>query len=244
MRNIDQPQSGDELATRVAKLENIVRRLQQNDSPTIPSYDQTNFPQDAVYGQIAKDYNDHTMWVYGEDDSWHQIGVPSGAEFISAPGVDNQTIGASGGSAKIQWDTASGEISSNSYIYWYDDYHLAWNANPNFAAVLLLYGSTSFYGSAGPSDNVVVWWGHALAAGTPTQLSNQPLNTIVTLNGFNTTNQVFGVLPIGRNTSITGGGICLFMTNENSTDMLTHLTNMTAVYIPVSDPSYNLNTIL
>jgi hypothetical protein len=57
---------------RIDRLERLIKN--NNNAPTIPSYDSNNFPQDAVYGQIAKDYNNHTFWVYGEDDVWHKIG--------------------------------------------------------------------------------------------------------------------------------------------------------------------------
>lgn len=34
-------------------LERRIERLENNAAPTIPIYDQTNWPQDAVEGQIA-----------------------------------------------------------------------------------------------------------------------------------------------------------------------------------------------
>lgn len=43
----------DDLAKRVAKLEKQMKAVQSNPAPTIPIYDSTNFPQDAVEGQIA-----------------------------------------------------------------------------------------------------------------------------------------------------------------------------------------------
>jgi hypothetical protein len=43
----------DDLAKRVLLLEKQVKALQANAAPTIPIYDSTNFPQDAVEGQIV-----------------------------------------------------------------------------------------------------------------------------------------------------------------------------------------------
>jgi hypothetical protein len=47
-------QSDYERLWRYAKdLEKRIERLENNAAPTIPIYDKTNFPQDAVEGQIA-----------------------------------------------------------------------------------------------------------------------------------------------------------------------------------------------
>ena len=63
------------------RLRAIEKKLAvSNQAPTIPSYVSTNFPQDAIHGQIAKDRNDHSLWVYGEDDIWHQSGGGGGGQ--------------------------------------------------------------------------------------------------------------------------------------------------------------------
>lgn len=41
------------LHKRIDELQKEVNRLKNNAAPTIPIYDSTNFPQDAVEGQIA-----------------------------------------------------------------------------------------------------------------------------------------------------------------------------------------------
>lgn len=41
------------LHKRIDDLEREIQRLKANSSPTLPIYDSTNFPQDAVEGQIA-----------------------------------------------------------------------------------------------------------------------------------------------------------------------------------------------
>lgn len=43
----------DDMNKRIATLEKQVKQLQANAAPTIPIYDSTNFPQDAVEGQVA-----------------------------------------------------------------------------------------------------------------------------------------------------------------------------------------------
>lgn len=43
----------DELNARIERLERVVKELQNNQAPTIPIYDQTNWPQDAVEGQVV-----------------------------------------------------------------------------------------------------------------------------------------------------------------------------------------------
>lgn len=57
---------------RITRLETLAAR--GNPAPTIPSYDSTNFPANAVHGQIAKD-QDEALWIYGNDDAWHQVGA-------------------------------------------------------------------------------------------------------------------------------------------------------------------------
>lgn len=59
---------------RIDALERIIKTKINNPAPTVPQYDQFNFPQDAAPGQIATDPNDNTMWVYGNDNVWHQVG--------------------------------------------------------------------------------------------------------------------------------------------------------------------------
>jgi tetrahydromethanopterin S-methyltransferase subunit B len=41
------------LLERIKKLEKRVARLESNAAPTVPIYDATNFPQDAIEGQIV-----------------------------------------------------------------------------------------------------------------------------------------------------------------------------------------------
>lgn len=54
------------------RITDIDKRLK---NPTHPFYDSTNFPDDAVYGQIVVDKDDpSTLWVYGRDDVWHKVG--------------------------------------------------------------------------------------------------------------------------------------------------------------------------
>ena len=43
----------DDLEERVAKLERKVKQLEMNPAPTIPIYDSTNWPTDAVEGQVV-----------------------------------------------------------------------------------------------------------------------------------------------------------------------------------------------
>jgi hypothetical protein len=44
--------------------------------PTLPKYNPLQWPEEAVYGQLARDVNDYdTLWVYAEDDEWHEIGA-------------------------------------------------------------------------------------------------------------------------------------------------------------------------
>lgn len=44
-------------------------------TPTLPMYDSAFFPPDPVTGQLVRDVNDpSTLWVYGIDGNWHQIG--------------------------------------------------------------------------------------------------------------------------------------------------------------------------
>lgn len=43
----------DFLHKRIDDLTKTVERLRNNAAPTIPIYDSTNFPQDAVEGQIV-----------------------------------------------------------------------------------------------------------------------------------------------------------------------------------------------
>lgn len=41
------------LHQRIDALENEIRRLRNQNAPTVPIYDSNNFPQDAVEGQVA-----------------------------------------------------------------------------------------------------------------------------------------------------------------------------------------------
>lgn len=43
----------NDMLNRIAVLEKQVKKLQSNAAPTLPIYDSTNFPQDAVEGQVA-----------------------------------------------------------------------------------------------------------------------------------------------------------------------------------------------
>lgn len=58
---------------RIDAIERMLQSKLNNPAPTIPQFDQTNFPQDAVPGQIATDPNDNSMWVYGNDGVWHRV---------------------------------------------------------------------------------------------------------------------------------------------------------------------------
>jgi len=62
------------LHDRISRLERANAR--GSAAPTIPTYNSTNFPQDAVHGQIAKDQNED-LWIFGNDDAWRQIGKDS-----------------------------------------------------------------------------------------------------------------------------------------------------------------------
>jgi hypothetical protein len=60
------------LGGMVAKQVDKQSQLQK--TPTIPVYDSTNWPDEAVRGQIVRDINDlDSLWIYGEDDIWHKI---------------------------------------------------------------------------------------------------------------------------------------------------------------------------
>jgi len=62
-------------AERIAhgRIDSVNERMKR---PTIPQYDSTNFPDEAVPGQIVRDVNDMaTLWVYGDDEQWHKIGA-------------------------------------------------------------------------------------------------------------------------------------------------------------------------
>jgi hypothetical protein len=43
----------DDYGKRISELEATVKRLQRNNIPTIPIYDNTNWPLNAVEGQIV-----------------------------------------------------------------------------------------------------------------------------------------------------------------------------------------------
>src|SRR5438874_1516342 len=69
----------DDLYGRVDRNGKQLENLQsQMKVPTLPIYDSTNWPDDAVYGQLVRDFNDwNSLWVYAEDDRWHKIGGAS-----------------------------------------------------------------------------------------------------------------------------------------------------------------------
>lgn len=108
-----QDPSLDYLHRRISDLE---RRVDQKFlAPTVPTYDSSNFPQDAVHGQIAKDAS-HNAWVYGEDDTWHQIGAGAAGypkmAYISAANLTHS--GGSGSGNSFYVDFASNKFWTNS----------------------------------------------------------------------------------------------------------------------------------
>lgn len=61
--------------------------------PTHPVYDSDNFPDEAVRGQIVRDINDPAkLWVYGEDDTWHQIGGSGNLPWAIASTIDTDFL--------------------------------------------------------------------------------------------------------------------------------------------------------
>src|SRR5205823_2434176 len=66
--------------------ERVDRATTRAGVPTLPRYDSTNFPDDAVYGQIVRDVNDFSaLYIYGEDDHWHKVG--GGIDYLRLAGT-------------------------------------------------------------------------------------------------------------------------------------------------------------
>jgi hypothetical protein len=95
--------------TRIDYLQADMQKLKIGmKAPTHPVYDSTNFPDNPNRGQIVRDINDPgVLWVYGEDDHWHQIGganlpcatasaidvtVPTNTDFFKIPICPPQDI--------------------------------------------------------------------------------------------------------------------------------------------------------
>lgn len=79
---------------RIDELERSVRMLVQ--APTVPIYDPTNLPQDAVRGQIAVGSDASFNWFGGTN--WHtQAGTPSATGNVPQDMIDGQiAIGTDG----------------------------------------------------------------------------------------------------------------------------------------------------
>lgn len=86
----------NDIYNRLSILEYRLRELKQNSSPTVPTYNPSSLPQDAVAGQIAVGTDNSFNWFDGS--SWHtQAGTPSTVGDVPQDKVDGQiAIGAEG----------------------------------------------------------------------------------------------------------------------------------------------------
>jgi hypothetical protein len=127
-------QSRDEFGLAKEGLMKLRGKIGSHDlrlkAPTVPIYDSSNWPEEAVDGQLARDMNDlDSLWEYQViDESWHQIG---GADIHTAlfasleafggdvdyqevnPNLGNHYMGASGSSIEIPPPTVT--ISGTTY---------------------------------------------------------------------------------------------------------------------------------
>jgi hypothetical protein len=93
----------DVLFKRIVKLENEVKRLKNVSAPTVPIYDPTNFPQDAINGQVAIG-SDDTAWKY-VNDAWSEIGGGGGltAEWMQYSFDNGVTVAGGGAAGQCDW---------------------------------------------------------------------------------------------------------------------------------------------
>jgi len=84
----------ERLLHRVDKAERLVRKLYN--APTVPIYDISSLPQDAVIGQVAIGSDNSFNWY---DGSWHtQAGTASIVGQVPQDSVDGQIVIGSDGS--------------------------------------------------------------------------------------------------------------------------------------------------
>lgn len=96
--------SGIGAANGVGKVASRVdKHSRQMRNPTHPFYDSNNFPEQAAYGQIVVDKDDpSSLWVYGKDDTWHEVGgttnpPPSPGSMVIPVGTQNKLVRFPGG---------------------------------------------------------------------------------------------------------------------------------------------------
>lgn len=62
------------LLQKINKMEKQIKNLHNIQNPTLPLYDNTNFPDDAANGQIVLDPITKQLWAYDDDNGWWPVG--------------------------------------------------------------------------------------------------------------------------------------------------------------------------
>jgi hypothetical protein len=109
MRRIDRYERDpiDFLHSRVngsnARVDSLQKRMKV---PTIPLYNSVDWPDDAVRGQLARSKKDpSSLWMYGEDDLWHNVNTITRARQEITYNPDHyQIFPSNGAEVVLEWD--------------------------------------------------------------------------------------------------------------------------------------------
>lgn len=237
----------DYLHRRINSLEDKINKKFL--APTVPTYDSSNFPQDAVHGQIAKDTN-HDAWIYGEDDTWHKIGgasgggahasfhydrfgvgatlvsLPAEAGFVDTPKGVPFTFKRSIDQTAITYDNESNLINGTPYT--------TITLNPGFSheGIYQVHAAGQFSNVSGNGDMLIYGFG------------NDQLPHISW--GYNSSLDVFDISPKGATNVLdyaefylpadSSQSIYLRFVNRDTFDKSVNFAYMTVTYISMSNP--------